>query len=145
MTKQEFINDIIGKPWINRAYSMDGCDCFGLVYLYLSKVCGLFPKLTTEYLNNQPFQEAFMAQLNTGEWQQVDSPSGGDIVFMMYSGDVPLHCGVMIDSVNCLHSYGSDARAGQVVIWSLRQVKKHLSVALKLGESPRVEFFRCQK
>jgi hypothetical protein len=141
MNKKEFLNKIIGTPWVDRAYGFDGCDCFGLVYLYLSEVEGKISKLTNCYLDGTDFQLAFNAQLNTGEWARLDGPSDGAIVFMMYAGDVALHCGIMLDKVNCLHAFGSNGK-GQTVIWKMPQVKKHLSRFYKLGEAPRVEFFK---
>ena len=141
MNKKEFVTKVIGVPWVDRAYGFNGCDCFGLVYLYMSEVLGSITKLTDEYLNGLDFQLAFNAQLNTGEWAKLDGPQDGAIVFMMYSGEVALHCGIMLDRVNCLHAYGSKER-GQVVVWKMSQVKKHLSRLYKLGEDPRVEFFK---
>jgi len=141
MDKKEFVNKIIGTPWVDRAYGFDGCDCFGLVYLYMSEVEGVIPKLSSDYLSGVEFQKAFNSQLDTGEWVRLDGPRNGAIVFMMYAGDIPLHCGIMLDNVNCLHSYGGKNN-GQAVVWKMPQVKRYLSRRFKLGEKPRVEFFK---
>ena len=40
MTRNEFINKMIGKPWKNRACTLEACDCWGLVVLYFRYVLG---------------------------------------------------------------------------------------------------------
>lgn len=141
MDKNAFVDKIVGTPWVDRAYGFDGCDCFGLVYLYLAEVEGKFAKLTDSYLTGVDFQQAFNDQLDTGEWIKLNGPQDGAIVFMMYIGDIPTHCGIMLDMVNCLHAFGSNG-GGMSLVWKLSQVKKHLERYYKLGETPRVEFFK---
>lgn len=141
MNKKDFVNKIVGTPWVDRAYGFDGCDCFGLVYLYLSEVEGKIAKLTSCYTTGVNFSLAFNAQLNTGEWIKLEGPEDGAIIFMMYAGDIPVHCGVMLNRVDCLHAFGSSGN-GQAVVWKMSQVKKHLTRFYKLGETPRVEFYK---
>lgn len=141
MNKKDFTNKIVGTPWVDRAYGFDGCDCFGLVYLYLLEVENKTPSLTGEYVDGSSFSEAFNAQLETGEWVKLESPEEGAIIFMMYAGDLPVHCGIMLNRVDCLHSFGCDG-IGQVVVWKMAQVMRHLSRFYKLNEKPRVEFYK---
>ncbi len=143
MTKNEFINEIVGCQYVNRGYAFDGCDCWGLVYLYFKEVLECVPSLTNEYLDDHEFTKAFHAQLESGEWEKVGTPSGGEVVFMMYNGDIATHCGVMIDSINCLHALGDPkTNKGQTVVWEMSQVKRFLRRALEMNESPRVEFYK---
>lgn len=143
MNKKQFIEKIIGTPYENRAHSFDSCDCFGLVYLYYSEVLGIKFGLTESYLNGDDFHGAFMAQLQRGRWDKIKRPSGEEVVFMMYNRDIPLHCGVMIDSVNCLHSLGNPTtNTGQAVMWTISQVERYLWRVHGLDHTPRVEFYR---
>ncbi len=142
MNKKEFIDKIIGTPWVNRAYGFDGCDCFGLVYLYYSQVLELIPTLTDEYLSKYNFTVAFQCQLDAGEWMKVDRPDGDEVVFVCFEGDVPLHCGVMIDRNNVLHAFGSDKNQGQATIWNMAVMLRYLKRYYKMNEQPRVEFYK---
>ena len=141
MNQKDFVNLMVGKPWVNRGFNIDGCDCFGLVFLYMYHVENKLPTLTPEYLNNSDFEKAFYSILETGEWVKQDEPTEDSIIFMMFNGEIPMHCGIMLDAVNCLHSYG-EMNNGQVVVWKLKQVKKHLSRFFNVGQSPRVEFYK---
>lgn len=144
MNKNDFIFDVIGASWVDRSYSMKEHDCFGLVYLYMSKVLNIVPELTDEYLNGVNFSTAFQSQLDAGKWIRQEVPDSDTIVFMMFAGEVPAHCGVMIDKVNCLHAFGNKDRGGQTVIWKLSTVKKHLRRYYNLNEQPRVEFYKWE-
>jgi cell wall-associated NlpC family hydrolase len=144
MNQREFINKIIGTPWVNRAYGFDGCDCFGLVYLYFYKVKGVMQDLTPEYLNNKNFSDAFQAQLNSGSWIKVDRPAGDEVVFMCFNGDMPMHCGVMINRNEVLHSFGSVENPRQVCIWTLKTMISNLRRYYKMNENPRVEFYKWE-
>ena len=139
MRKCEFIKTMVGKPWVNRAYSFDECDCFGLVYLYMSEVLKVIPKLTDEYLTGDDFEVAFSKQLETGQWQKQERQEFDSIVFMMYSGDIPMHCGIMISKTECLHAFGNKGR-GQVQLWKLAQVKTFLR--RYYNQDPKVEFYK---
>jgi len=138
MNKQEFIEKIVGTPWVNRAHSFDECDCFGLVYLYMKHVTGICPELTDDYLTGEDFAKAFSSQLESGKWVKQDRQDADTIVFMMYANDIPMHCGVMLDRVNCIHAFGSEGK-GRVAVWKLSQVKSFLIG--RFGE-PRVEFYK---
>lgn len=143
MNKSEFINEIVGTQWVNRAYGFDGCDCFGLVYLYYSQVLQVLPTLSAEYLENNDFSVAFQAQLDTGEWRSVDRPDGNELVFMCFNGDIPMHCGVMIDRNQILHAFGDPTTGkGQVTIWNLSTMVRYLARYYKMDEMPRIEFYK---
>lgn len=143
MGKSEFINKIVGTQYINRGYGFDGCDCFGLVYLYYSQVLGVIPTLTNEYLNSCEFQMAFQTQIDSGEWEAVDKPSGDELVFTCFNGDIPMHCGVMIDRNQVLHAFGDPTtNKGQVTIWSVSTMVRYLSRYYKMNTLPRIEYYR---
>ena len=41
MTPEDFINKIIGLPWVNRGEDFDGVDCWGLCILSFRKIDGV--------------------------------------------------------------------------------------------------------
>ena len=143
MNQSEFVSKIIGTPWINRGYAFDGCDCFGLVYLYMKHVQKTVVGLSGEYMTGVEFTKSFMAQLDAGKWVKVDTPSSESVVFMMFNGDIPMHCGIMLNKVDCLHTFGGEDK-GKVVVWKLRQLKRHIKFFHSLEAEPRVEFYQWQ-
>lgn len=144
MTKKEFINKLIGTKWVNRGYDFSGCDCFGLVYLYMLHVKKTAIELTPDYLKNECFSVAFQSQLDAGRWNRVDRPKGDDIVFMCFAGDIPMHCGVMIGRSKILHSFGSCNSSGQVSVWDMDYMISVLQRFYKLNEKPRLEFYKWE-
>lgn len=125
MTREDFINKIVGTQYINRGYDYDGCDCWGLCYLYYRDVEGAIPKLTDSYINHDEFSIAFASQLS--EWDEIEQPEEGACVFVCFNGEVPTHCGIMLDKGRVLHSFG-DPRTdrGQVTVWKFHQMKRYL-------------------
>lgn len=123
MNKVDFINSMVGVQYINRGYSLDGCDCFGLVYLYYKHVHGFDINLSDEYLNYEDFLTSFTVQL--AEWEEVDQPKDGDCCFVCFNGDIPTHCGIMISKNEVLHSQGDPStNIGQVSVWKLGVLKR---------------------
>lgn len=144
MNKIEFVNKTVGTQYVNRGCDYDGVDCFGLVYLYFRDVLGVVSELSDEYLNDKPFNVAFQAQLDLGQWVKIDDPQGGEVVFMLYdNNDLPTHCGVMIDNKTCLHAHGNDS-IGQVVLWDIKKVKRYIQRIHGIETTPHMEFYKWQ-
>lgn len=139
MTTDEFVSKIVGVSYKNRGHDFDSVDCFGVVYLYFRHVVGVIPSMTSEYSNGDSFSLSFNSQLSTGEWDMVDNPSGGEVVFMMFNGEIPLHCGVMIDDSNCIHAMGDPVKnTGQVMLWKISQLKRYLAT----HSNGRLEYYK---
>lgn len=133
MNKIDFINDIVGTNYVNRGYSMNGCDCFGLVYLYYKHVHGVELELSEEYLNYEDFLTSFTAQLD--EWDEVDNPQDGDCCFVGFSDGLPTHCGVMVSKTEVLHAKGKGMHSnGQVLAWKLKTMIRLMG--------PEVKYYR---
>ena len=142
MNKKEFINKLVGVKYKNRGYDFDGCDCFGVIYLYLKHALNIEIDLTESYKKGLTFQTAFLDQLAAGQWEKLTRPTDNALVFMLFAGDIPMHCGIMLNTVDCLHAFGNgEKETGQVVIWKMSQIKAHLARYYSLNTAPRVEFY----
>lgn len=132
MTAQEYIDRVVGVPWVNRGCTLDGMDCWANVILYFRHVHGVeIPEVAGYADGSTPISDGFFAQANAGWWHQEQEPSDG-LVFAAFKGDIPAHVGV-ITGGRCLHSLGSDERPGSVGYHSLRTIEKLYS---------RLEFWR---
>lgn len=106
MEKSEFIERMIGVPWVNRACSLTECDCWGLIVLYYRHVMNIEIPVIDDYVNNSGFVECF--SIGIKRWERINSPSDGAMVAAYY-GSKPIHVGIFLDG-NVLHSRGeSDA------------------------------------
>ena len=137
MTAQEFQSKIVGVPYLNRGFTFDGCDCWGLCYLYYKHVKGLELKLSASYIDYHDFAEAFIDQVS--DFEPVERPKEGDCVFVCFNGDIPMHCGIMISRNQVLHAVGAES---QCMAWNLVCLTRYLRRFYKMNEEPRVEFYR---
>ena len=115
----EFITFMIDVPWVEGKASFAECDCWGLVVLYYRHAVGIELAPT----HDLPMAEGMAAQLETGQWQEVERPADG-VVFMSYSDGHPAHCGVIIGN-RVLHSAGGRNRDGYCRFDRLAALQKH--------------------
>ncbi len=141
MTKEEFVNEIIGTQYVNRGYDFDGCDCYGLVYLYYKHVIESELLITDEYKSYEDFVISFTAQIQ--EWEEVENPNIDDCAFVSFGGSKPIHCGVYIGANQFLHSCGDpETNRGQVVIWKMRMINKYIKRYYQLDQEPVIKYYR---
>jgi cell wall-associated NlpC family hydrolase len=126
MLKQEFIDRMIGKPWVNRACSFDGADCWGLIALYYQHVLGVNIHHTDDYECGSEFLTCYDGEIVF--WRREAYPPEGGM-FVAYDGLNPRHVGLIVDGM-ALHSRGE---SGHVRLDKLRTIQKVFT---------KVEFFR---
>ena len=106
MSNEEFITSMVGVQWVFRKSSLDGADCWGVVVLYYRLVHGI----ELDDTHGMDMLSGMNAQLKTGQWEEIDSPSDG-VTFMAYKNGFPAHCGVVIGD-KVLHSGGGENHKG---------------------------------
>jgi hypothetical protein len=85
----------IGIPYELHGRTFDGCDCYGLVYLYFSELGYALPKLDKPYILEEAEQLVHTyTPLLAGE--QLEVPESPCIV-VMYKHFIPTHVGVFVD------------------------------------------------
>lgn len=113
MTRDEFIQETIGKPWFDRADGPDSYDCWGLVVAYYREVLGREIPVYTK----GDIAEGYKQEIESGRWKE-----GEGVVFMCFRAGIPTHCGLVFDGV-VLHAAGWDG-LGQVTKQPLRKIKR---------------------
>ena len=115
MTRQEFIDSVIGKPYKERTYGPDYYDCWGVVVAYYREVHGV----DLEQYMSGTANENWLEEISKGEWQESDE----GILFMSFSADgIAKHCGLKFGN-QCLHAAGWDG-LGQVTLVPMRKIKR---------------------
>lgn len=116
MTEQEFCALMVGKPWVKNACCFDAADCWGLVVLYYRHVIGIeIPE------DHGDFAQGYSRHVK--DWRRIDTKGAG-VVFTMFRGQTPTHCGIVLQNGMALHSSGNEERGGSVQINSIRAIEK---------------------
>ncbi|GDX04199.1 NlpC/P60 family protein [Buttiauxella sp. A111] len=102
MHKTEFVERVIGIPWLNRACTFEAADCWGLVVLYYRHVLGIELHHSPDYEAGGDFITCFESEVVY--WQRANQFRDGDI-FIAYYGAQPVHVGLIVDG-RALHSRG---------------------------------------
>lgn len=134
MTRQDFIESMVGIPWVNRASSFNECDCWGLVVLYYSHVLGIkLPEIAGFADSSKSIADGFFEQVETGAWSKSDS----GVVFMSFiklnGVRTPVHCGVKIGGM-VLHAQGNEEKGGQVACHRFSAIKRIYKGDIELYE-----------
>lgn len=103
MNMSDYIDSVIGKPWVDRAYGPDSFDCWGLVVDSFEKVDGISIPTVEGYSEFESTSACTSNALGTGRWLESEEPSAG-LVFVCEQNGEASHVGRMVDSQYCLHS-----------------------------------------
>ena len=123
LTQKEFIDRMLGKPWVDRASSFDSVDCWGLCLMYYRHVLGVYLPYVAGFVEGESVNDCWLSAESTNQWQQVDSPVESGLVFTCYRGDQPTHVGVTISPTHVLHCRGHINQPGKVEIHSIRALR----------------------
>ncbi len=115
MNKQEWINDVVGKSWKDRATGPDYYDCWGLVVDFYKRVLGIDVENIEGYLSGETGINSAFVERGEG-WKE----SEFGYIAVCFDGDNANHVGVRIGS-RVIHAFGGKTRAGQVFNHTLSQ------------------------
>lgn len=98
------VQDFIGISYVSKGRARDGCDCYGLVYLYYRDVLGIkLPEYATEYTDAEELDEvARLVARGRPNWVEVSPPREGDVVLLKIWRE-PVHVGVYVGDGRMLH------------------------------------------
>jgi len=117
MTQDEFINKVIGVPWVRFAHSFESMDCYGLVMLYYQHVLNVdIGEMPIRDIKEGAFESSPL-------WKKSQAAAGG-LVFTAYRGDVPHHCGIALNDEYVLHAAGNSQAYGSVKIDRIAALKR---------------------
>lgn len=123
MTQTEFINLMIGKPWVNRADTVDAVDCYGLVKLYKQMVEGVELPQATGYKEGFAFDGIWRRETKR-TWWQVGTWTNGAMVTFYDQSMKPMHIGICVGNQQVLHARGNEEKGGKVEIHSISALSK---------------------
>ncbi|WP_044865743.1 NlpC/P60 family protein [Enterobacter ludwigii] len=126
MHRNEFISQIEGVPWSNRACSFDAADCWGLVVMYYRHVLGIEVHQTADYESGRDFMTCYDADVVFWQRSETFFDEG---IFVAWVGSQPVHVGLILDG-RALHSRGEN---GHVRFDAIRTIQKLFT---------RVEFYQ---
>lgn len=112
MSVDDFIQKVIGVPWVNRSCNFNEMDCWGLVILYYQYVLGISLKDIDGYKSKTSCIELEAIPEAKRHWIKINAPVN-HCVFIAYQNQQPGHVGVVIDSY-VLHAKGNETHGGQV-------------------------------
>lgn len=99
-------HELVGVPYVNRGSSVDGVDCWGLVWLTLARCYGLQVPRYDAYEDAQSLTAARLIQAGWAEWEEIarGAEKPGDVLaFRHTKTKLPTHCGVVIGEGRFLH------------------------------------------
>lgn len=94
----------IGIPYVNRGSSFQGCDCWGLVWLYHVEV---LKKLIPRYDGYENSESPTIGEYISDRWNQwepvePDQKQHGDVLALRV-GRHAVHCGIYLGDGRMLH------------------------------------------
>lgn len=122
-----WVNDVTGKPWVDRAEGPNAYDCWGLVVDSFRRIDNIEIEPVEGYSSGSPIEEAGEVEQNSGRWAEVEKPIHGAI-FCAYgpTGDL-VHVGRVLllkgAGLFCAHARGANGK-GQVAIDTVRVLER---------------------
>ena len=108
MTEQEWINQVVGKGWEDRADGPDAYDCWGLVIDFYRRVLDVEVEDIAGYVNGKTgINKGF--KLRSDNWKEAEY----GYVAVCFDGDNANHVGVRVGN-RVIHAFGHSGKAGQV-------------------------------
>ena len=112
MTPADYVNSVVGKPWVRFGNGPDAFDCWGLTVDSFATVDGLDIKRVKGYQDGYacatPLAEA---EIGSGRWKP-SQPMDGAVMVVSEKGK-PINFGRCIMG-GVLHAYGKPGQPGQV-------------------------------
>ena len=98
------IDKFIGIPYKDYGRDFDGCDCYGLVYLFYKHILHIdLPSFTDIYEHGNTESISVAIRKNLFCWQKVAMPEFGDCILFNLHGN-GTHIGIFLSKLSFLHT-----------------------------------------
>lgn len=127
MKPSDYINSVIGKPWVRASDSFDngGVDCWGFVVDSFLKIDGI--KLPTPpWRDEMDLDKSGAAAIRGGDYEPCEACHGAIFVVVDRDGAM-LHVGRILNGY-AAHADGAVGRNGEVVAIELSMLKRRYRV-----------------
>lgn len=123
MKVNEYLDSVIGKPWVDRARGPDAFDCMGIFIDFHEKIYNRIIYIPGYATGEVDVAQGFKQQTEEGIFIPVDEPADG-ILFTAFVDNTPTHLGLVIGNM-CLHALGNEKHGGQVRYQRLMVLKRY--------------------
>lgn len=132
MTKNEFINHAIGKPWVNRATGPNSYDCWGLVIASFRDIDGIeLPKING-YMESECGTDLAAKEGKQFKCYEKSTGIEGDIVCIYNENGDFVHVGRLLNG-RVLHAWGQGCDGTGQVKWDRIELLKRLFNRVEFG------------
>jgi len=126
MRWDNYINLVIGKPWVNRTRGPKEFDCYGLLIDSLEKVKNLNIPVADGYFECESIESAGKTELETENW--IETTSNFADAFAAYDENNDMfHVGAVTPH-GCLHAFGLHG-SGSVALHKLSKLTRLLQLS----------------
>jgi len=139
LTNIDWINSVVGKPWVDRAAGPNAYDCWGLVTDSFLRIDGITLSNAPGYTEGEPIETAgndFRDQLG---WPEQAQASNGSVFCVYLSNGAMVHVGRVLAitgiGLYAVHAAGKNG-VGQVTAEPLRQLTDRYTSRLKFYKRP---------
>lgn len=137
MTEIEWVESVVGKPWVDRSTGPDSFDCWGLVVDSFARIEGVTLPEVAGYADGQPIED--IGNAGAESWREVQGPVAGCVFCVYLNTGAMVHVGrvIMIRKVGlfAIHAAGKDGN-GQVAAEPMRQILSRYDGRLKFFVRP---------
>lgn len=106
VTSDNFAQQMLGKPWVDRACSYDFVDCWGLVVMYFRRVNGINIHHDDGYSSGLSFATCYSSEVCFWRPEEHAVPGG---IFVSFTGSNPTHVGLVYPGGKILHARQNSA------------------------------------
>lgn len=98
------LNKYIGIPFVDLGRTLNGVDCWGLVYQFYKQEKGiLLPEIKSYESTTDSVSIADQVNLHRDKWIKTNQPEIGDVILFNILGK-PIHVGIFLDREKFLHT-----------------------------------------
>lgn len=137
-----WVNDVVGKPWQDRADGPNAYDCWGLIVDSFRRVDGIEIEPVPGYQDGAEINEAGSAEQDSGRWQKIDAPKHGAIACYYDAQGSLIHVGRVVllqgAGLHVAHAKGSVNSPGRVAVDALRSMERLHSMSGRVDYWERV-------
>lgn len=139
MTNIDWINAVVGKPWVDRASGPDSFDCWGLVVDSFRRIDGVELPDVTGYEDGQPIEAIGSPVRDNYGWPEWDNPQDGAVFCIFLSNGDMVHVGRVLNvhkaGLHAIHAAGKDGK-GQVAAEPIRALLTRYAGRIKFYMRP---------